>query len=88
MKFFLDVERRRVDDEVTPVLLVLAAPDKLRIEIGIARIPDRLGLFLLLLNYGLVLGRRNIFALGLIVCQRFNRLVEDLSGDFFAMLIP
>ena len=27
----LDVERRRVDDEVRPVLLVLAAPDELRI---------------------------------------------------------
>ena len=33
----LDVERRRVDDEVAPVLLVLAAPDELRVEVAVAR---------------------------------------------------
>ena len=36
MNFFLDVERRRVDDEIAPVLLVLTAPDELRIEVGVA----------------------------------------------------
>jgi hypothetical protein len=30
----LDVERRRVDDEVAPVLLILAAPDELRVEVA------------------------------------------------------
>ena len=34
MNFLLDVERRRVDDEIAPVLLVLAAPDELRIEVA------------------------------------------------------
>ena len=29
MDFFLDVERRRLNDEVSPILLVLAAPDEL-----------------------------------------------------------
>ena len=33
---FLDVERRGVDDEVAPVLLILAAPDELRIEVAVA----------------------------------------------------
>jgi hypothetical protein len=32
----LDVERRRVDDEIAPVLLVLAAPDELRVEVAVA----------------------------------------------------
>ena len=32
----LDVERRCVDDEVGPVLLVLAAPDQLRVQIAVA----------------------------------------------------
>jgi hypothetical protein len=35
VNLFLDVERRNVDDEVTPVLLILPAPDDLGIEVGI-----------------------------------------------------
>jgi hypothetical protein len=31
---FLDVERRSVDNEVAPVLLILAVPDELWIEVG------------------------------------------------------
>ncbi|HEY2921169.1 MAG TPA: hypothetical protein VGK77_19475 [Candidatus Binatia bacterium] len=50
MNFFLDVKRRRVDNEIAPVLLVLTAPDKLRIEVGVARIFYSLGLLLLFLN--------------------------------------
>ena len=38
---FLDVERRGVDDEVAPVLLILPAPDELGIEVGVARILRR-----------------------------------------------
>ena len=33
---FLDVERRGVDDEVGPILLILAAPDELGVEVGVA----------------------------------------------------
>ena len=36
MDFFLDIERRSVDDEVAPILLILAAPDELRIEVAVA----------------------------------------------------
>jgi hypothetical protein len=32
----LNVERRGVDDEVGPILLVLPAPDELRVEIAVA----------------------------------------------------
>jgi hypothetical protein len=32
----LDEERRRRDDQVGPVLLVLAAPDELRVEVAVA----------------------------------------------------
>ena len=36
MDALLDVEGRRVDDEVGPVLLVLAAPDQLGVQIAVA----------------------------------------------------
>ena len=72
VNFFLDVERRRVDDEVAPVLLVLPAPDELGIEVGVARILYRLGLFLLFLKNGLVLGGRDVLPLGFVVLERFD----------------
>jgi hypothetical protein len=40
MHLFLDVERRGVDDKVAPVLLILAAPHQLRVEVGVARVAD------------------------------------------------
>ncbi|MCG8350545.1 MAG: hypothetical protein MI924_22485, partial [Chloroflexales bacterium] len=36
----LDVERRRAHNQVAPVLLVLAAPDQLRVQVGVARIAN------------------------------------------------
>jgi hypothetical protein len=33
---FLDVERRGVHDQVGPVLLILAAPDQLRVQVAVA----------------------------------------------------
>ena len=38
MDLLLDVERRGVDDEIAPVLLILAAPDQLGIEVGVAAV--------------------------------------------------
>jgi hypothetical protein len=41
---FLDVEGRRLDDQVAPIVLVLAAPDELRVEVAMAPLigePDR-----------------------------------------------
>ena len=60
---FLNVERRCVDNEVAPVLLILAAPDKLWVKVGIARVANLLGLLLFLLQHGLKLRRRDVFAL-------------------------
>ena len=39
----LDEERRRLRDEVRPVLLVLAAPDELRVEVAVAALVGDLG---------------------------------------------
>ena len=36
----LDVDRRRVDHQVLAVLLVLPAPDELRVEVGVAGVPE------------------------------------------------
>ena len=86
MDFLLDVERRRVDDEIAPVLLILAAPDELRIEVGVARILYRLGLFFLFLKHGLVLSGRDVLALGLVVLKSLDGF-GDLGADFLAMII-
>jgi hypothetical protein len=40
---FLDVERRGVDDEVAPVLLILATPNELGIEIEISGATEGFG---------------------------------------------
>ena len=72
---FLDVERRGVDDEVAPVLLILAAPDELGIEVGVARDsvqPAAAGL--VLLEHGLVLGGGDVLPLGLVVLEGFDGL--------------
>jgi hypothetical protein len=66
----LDVERRRVDDEIAPVLLVLAAPDQLRVQVGIARVANLLRLLLFSrLDERLLLRRRDVLALGLVVLE-------------------
>src|SRR5271168_3061546 len=75
MHLLLDVERRRLDDQVGPVLLVLAAPDELRVEVAVAPVigePDRC--LVLLVHDRLELGRRDIAAL-VLVPQRLDRNV-------------
>ena len=87
MDLLLDIKRRRVDDEIAPVLLVLAAPDQLRIEVSVARIVDLFRVLLLLLQYGLEFSRGNVFPLGFIVREDFDRLFRcGLSGhDYFSV---
>jgi hypothetical protein len=92
MDLFLDVERRRVYHQLTPILLVLAAPDELRIEISVAHhlflfepahtsiLSDFDGLILLLLQNGLVFGSRNIFSFRFVVLERFNSLLWRCLG--------
>src|SRR5438876_4358778 len=75
MDLLLDVERRRLDDEVAPVLLVLAAPDELRVEIAVAPLVSGAPrLFRLLLDDGLVLGGRDVLALRLFVLDGLDAL--------------
>ena len=67
---FLDVERRGVDDEVAPVLLILAAPDELGIEIAVSGVAEGFGGLLFLFDKGLLLDGRDVFPLGLGVVER------------------
>ena len=76
----LDVDRHRGDGQRLAVLLVLAAPDQLRVEVGVAGIHlgvlvrivlagvgRRRGRRLVLAHQRLQLGGRDVRALGLIV---------------------
>jgi len=83
MDLFLDVERWGMDDEVGPVLLVLAAPDQLRIQIPIAPLVGHAhGRLLVLAQDRLVLGRRDVLAGGVVVD-------EGLDGERCgALLLP
>ena len=71
MHALLDVERRRVDDQVGPVLLVLAAPDQLRVQVAVAAFVGELdGTLLRLLHERLVLGAGQVLAAGVLVPER------------------
>ncbi|MHB1609883.1 MAG: hypothetical protein ACYCXX_14875 [Acidiferrobacter thiooxydans] len=50
----LDSERRCVHDKIAPALSILASPDELPVEVGMARIAQRLRALLRLLWYRLV----------------------------------
>ena len=79
MDLFLDVERRGVDDQVGPVLLILAAPDELRIEIAVAAlVGDADRVLLVLLHHRLVFGGGDVLARGLVVLERFDGLAGGL----------
>ncbi len=73
-----------MDDEIGPVLLILAAPDELRVEVGVARIFYRLGLLLFFLKDGLILGSGNILALVLLVSEGF----DAFSGCLLSTSLP
>ncbi len=56
-----------------PVLLVLAAPDQLRVEVAITPLIRYANWRLLaLLQYRLVLGSRNVLASGFLMRKRFD----------------
>ena len=78
--FFLDVERRRVDDQLAPVLLVLAAPDQLRVQVGVARVAHLPGGDVLLRGNGLLLDRGDVLAPGLVVGEGFDVFGAELGG--------
>ena len=99
LHLLLDVEGRGMDDEVRPVLLVLAAPDELGVEVPVAAglfvgkpggasfigDPDR-GL-LLLAHDGVEFGRGDVLAPGLLVGDRFYGLLAVLVGHGLSYVI-
>ena len=76
MDAFLDVERRHVDDEIGPVLLVFAAPDQLRVQVAVAAfVGDAEGGLVFFLHEGLVFGAGKVFAGCIFVADRIDRLL-------------
>lgn len=94
------VEGRGVDDEVRPVLFVLAAPDDLGVDVpvaarlfigkpgGAALIGDPNGGLLLLAHDGVEFGRGDVLAPGLLVGDRFYGLFAVLIGHGLSLMEP
>src|SRR5262249_18825235 len=73
--FLLNIERGGVDDDIAPVLLILAAPYKLRVKITVAAlVSNRDGILLLLLQDGLELRGWNVLPLGSVMLERLYAL--------------
>ena len=84
MDLFLDVERRGVDDEVAPVLLILATPDELGIEIAVSGVAEGFGGLLLLFDKGLLLDGGDVFPLSIGVVESGDLLGGGIGGAFFS----
>ena len=69
-----------MDDEFAPVLLILPTPDELGIEVSVARILDRAGAGIVLIEHGLVLSSGDDLPLRLVVGEGLDRLG---SGGLF-----
>src|SRR5438045_2479119 len=69
-----------MDDEIAPVLLVLSAPDELRIEIGVTLVTLLQGLLLVRLEEGLKLCCRDVLPLIRVVFER----LDGLGGGFLS----
>ena len=77
----LDVERRRLDDEIGGVLLVLAAPDELRVEVAIAPLVGHADRRLVLIrDDGVELHRRDVAPRRLVVDEGLDRLGPLLTA--------
>ena len=84
MDLVLDVQRRSLHHEVRPVLLVLAAPHQLRVQIPIAAlVGDTDRALLLLPHHRLKLGGGNVFAGRVLVGER----CDGLSSPLFRHLL-
>ena len=85
----LDVERRRLHDEVGEVLLVLAAPDELRVEVAVAaRVGHLDGAAVVVLQRGAVLGGGDVGPLRLVVDERLDPLGAALSTWHVCRPVP
>lgn len=78
---FPNVERRRRNNEIGPIPLILTAPDQLRIKIGIARIAHLLGVLLVIVQHRLIFSSGNILALGVVVGKLLNFLAMIMLSD-------
>ena len=76
MNPFLNVERRGVDNEIAPVLLILTTPDELGVEIGVPWILHRPCPGIVWSEHGLMLGGGDVLPLGLVVPDRFYGLAS------------
>src|SRR5688572_7185397 len=81
MNLLLDVKRRRGHDQIAPVLLVLPAPDELRIEVLVATLVRHAQrMQRILLHDRLMFSGRDVLPLCLIVLQGLNRAT---AGSLF-----
>ena len=62
-----------MDDEVAPILLILAAPHELRIEVCVSSVTNLLRVLLLLFQHRLKLRRRNVSPLCLVMRESLDR---------------
>ena len=81
---FLDVERRGVHHQIGPVLLILAAPDQLRVQVAVAgllfvrqfgaaaRVAHLHRGLIVFLHHRLVFGGGDVLAGGLVVGEGFD----------------
>src|SRR3984893_6246797 len=67
VNFLLNIDRRRGNEQRLAILLILAAPDELRIEIGIARIAQNLHRLVVVRHKALIFRSRDVDALRRVV---------------------
>lgn len=73
VNLFLNVERRCVNNQIRPVLLILATPDKLWVEVAVAALVGHAdGSQLFLLHDRLVFGSGYVLARRLVVLEGFD----------------
>ena len=83
MDLLLDVQRRCMDDQIRPVLLVFATPDQLRVQVRVPRILHRHRRLLIVADHRSVLDRRNVLPLVVGVPNR----IDGFDGLFVGGLL-
>ena len=87
MHLLLDVERRRVDDQVAPILHILAAPDQLRVQVAVTPfVGDAHRVSLLLVEHRLILRGGDIAPFGLVVGKSCDRFAGGVLAHVFIPL--